>query len=214
MEDELIVNLSPAMKKGSDNERFGIEQLFGSKTRSRLLQLFLKNPEERYYVRELTRKIGAQLNSVRRELNNLVELGVVAEVDGPSEEGKKDRKKYYTVNTRFGLYEELRSLFAKASVLIQQDLVRVLVDEQPIQVLILTGLFTGSDDHETDMLIVGSPDQKILKERIAGFEAELGCELNYTVMPTDEYLYRRDISDRFLMSILDAQNIEIHNALP
>ena len=97
------------MKKGSDNERFGIEQLFGSKTRSRLLQLFLKNPEERYYVRELTRKIGAQLNSVRRELNNLVELGVVAEVDGPTSEGKKDRKKYYTVNVRFGLYEELRS---------------------------------------------------------------------------------------------------------
>ena len=203
------------MKKGSDNDRFGIEQLFGSKTRSRLLQLFLKNPDSQYYVRELTRKISAQLNSVRRELNNLVELGVVVEVEGVTgEDGKKDRKKYYKVNQTFGLYEELRALFAKASVLIQQDLVRILVDEQPIQVLILTGLFTGSGEHETDMLIVGSPDQKGLKERIEGFEAELGCELNYTVMPTDEYLYRRDISDRFLMSILDGENIEIHNALP
>ncbi|HBU27670.1 TPA: hypothetical protein DEB00_00960 [Candidatus Uhrbacteria bacterium] len=203
------------MKKGSDNERFGIEQLFGSKTRSRLLQLFLKGPDARYFVRELTRKINAQLNSVRRELNNLVELGVVVEMeDVVVEDGKKDRKKYYQVNKDFGLYEELRLLFAKASVLIQQDLVRILVDEQPIQVLILTGMFTGARENETDMLIVGSPEQKALKERIEGFEQELGCEINYTVMPTDEYLYRRDISDRFLMSILDGEFIEIHNALP
>ena len=65
------------MQKGNEQEGFGIEQLFGSKTRSRLLQLFLKQPDEKYFVRELTRKIDAQLNSVRRELNNLVELGVV-----------------------------------------------------------------------------------------------------------------------------------------
>ncbi|PIR48065.1 hypothetical protein COV06_01555 [Candidatus Uhrbacteria bacterium CG10_big_fil_rev_8_21_14_0_10_50_16] len=202
------------MKKGSDNERFGIEQLFGSKTRSRLLQLFLKNQDTRFFVRELTRKINAQLNSVRRELNNLVELGVVVEMEDTEDEGKKDRKKYYQVNKNFGLYEELQSLFAKASVLIQQDLVRTLVDEQPIQVLILTGMFTGGTENETDMLIVGSPEQKNLKERIEGFEQELGCEINYTVMPTDEYLYRRDISDRFLMSILDGEFIEIHNTLP
>lgn len=200
------------MKKGSTTERFGVEQLFGSKTRSRLLQLFLKNPDQAYYVRELTRKIGAQLNSVRRELTNLVELGVVKEVDTP-DGNASDRKKYYQVDTAFGLFEELKALFTKASVLIQQDLVRVLVDEQPIQVLILTGLFTGNTDQETDMLIVGAPSAKKLKERIAGFEEELGCELNYTVMPTDEYLYRRDISDRFLMSILDAESIEIHNTL-
>ena len=202
------------MKKGSDNERFGIEQLFGSKTRSRLLQLFLKNQDTRFFVRELTRKINAQLNSVRRELNNLVELGVVVEMEDTEDEGKKDRKKYYQVNKNFGLYEELQSLFAKASVLIQQDLVRTLVEEQPIQVLILTGMFTGGTENETDMLIVGSPEQKNLKERIEGFEQELGCEINYTVMPTDEYLYRRDISDRFLMSILDGEFIEIHNTLP
>lgn len=199
------------MQKGRKTERFGIEQLFGSKTRSRLLQLFLNNPTNQYFVRELTRKIDAQLNSVRRELNNLVELGVVEEMDeveGP----KKERKKFYRANTGFSLFDELRALFTKASILIQQDLVRVLVEEQPIQVLILTGLFAGDPDVETDMLIVGSPDPKILQARMEEFERELGREINYTVMPTEEYLYRKDISDRFLLSILEGEHVVIHNA--
>lgn len=199
------------MQKGRKTERFGIEQLFGSKTRSRLLQLFLNNPTNQYFVRELTRKIDAQLNSVRRELNNLVELGVVEEMDeveGP----KKDRKKFYKVNMEFALFDELRALFTKASILIQQDLVRVLVEEQPIQVLILTGLFAGDPDVETDMLIVGSPDPKVLQARMEEFERELGREINYTVMPTEEYLYRKDISDRFLLSILEGEHVVIHNA--
>ncbi len=199
------------MKKGRKSERFGVEQLFGSKTRSRLLQLLLNNPTSRYYVRELTRKIDAQLNSVRRELNNLVELGVVEEIDD-AEGPKKDRKKFYRVNTEFTLFDELRALFTKAAVLIQQDLVRILVEEQPIQVLILTGLFVGGADVETDMLVVGSPDPKALQERIAGFERDLGHEINYTVMPTEEYLYRKDISDRFLLSILEGNHLVIHDA--
>jgi|FLOH01.1.fsa_nt_gi predicted transcriptional regulator len=202
------------MQKGNEQERFGIEQLFGSKTRSRLLQLFLKQPDEKYFVRELTRKIDAQLNSVRRELNNLVELGIVEEtIGGKDDDGKNDRKKYYSVNTHFTLYDELKSLFTKASVLIQQDLVKSVIEGQPVRALILSGSFVGTTDSETDMLIVGEPNAKELQARIADFEIALGREINYTVMPTDEYLYRRDISDRFLASILDNDNVVIHSTL-
>ncbi|MBT6253626.1 winged helix-turn-helix transcriptional regulator [Candidatus Uhrbacteria bacterium] len=201
------------MQKGNEQEGFGIEQLFGSKTRSRLLQLFLKQPDEKYFVRELTRKIDAQLNSVRRELNNLVELGVVEVTGSDSKEEKTDRKKYYQVNKHFTLFDELRSLFTKASILIQQDLVKSVIEGQPVQALILSGSFVGTTESETDMLIVGSPEPKSLQERIVAFETALGREINYTVMATDEYLYRKDISDRFLASILDNDNVVIHNTL-
>ena len=40
-----------------------IEQLFGSKTRVKLLQLFYANPNRSNYVREITRKIDEQINS-------------------------------------------------------------------------------------------------------------------------------------------------------
>ena len=177
------------------------------------MQLFLKQPDEKYFVRELTRKIDAQLNSVRRELNNLVELGVVEVTSSDNKEEKTDRKKYYQVNKHFTLFDELRALFTKASILIQQDLVKSVIEGQPVQALILSGSFVGTTESETDMLIVGSPEPKSLQERIVAFETALGREINYTVMATDEYLYRKDISDRFLASILDNDNVVIHNTL-
>ena len=53
------------------------EKLFGSKTRAKLLRLFFENPEKSFYVREMTRVLDEQLNSVRRELLNLENIGVI-----------------------------------------------------------------------------------------------------------------------------------------
>jgi len=64
------------------DELFTPESLFGSKTRVRLLNLFLEHPERPFYVREITRKVDAQLNSVRRELQNLIALNIINEVEG------------------------------------------------------------------------------------------------------------------------------------
>ena len=54
-----------------------LDRLIGSKTRVRLLQLFLANPKQPFFVRELTRKISAQINAVRNELKTLESLSIV-----------------------------------------------------------------------------------------------------------------------------------------
>ena len=95
---------------------FKLEQMFGSKTRARLMGLFLQHPDEAFFVRELTRRIDAQLNSVRRELKNLMEIGLISEKAGDNRVKSKalaDKKKYYNVNKDFILFDDLRSLFKK-----------------------------------------------------------------------------------------------------
>src|ERR1700709_532175 len=81
-----------------------IEQLFGSKTRVKLLQLFYSNPGQSFYVREITRKIDEQINSVRRELSNMMEVGVITS-------DSADNKLYYEVNQRYDYYVPLRAIF-------------------------------------------------------------------------------------------------------
>src|SRR5487761_1432565 len=81
-----------------------IEQLFGSKTRVKLLKLFYSNPNRSFYVREITRKIGEQINSVRRELSNLLNIGIITS-------DNTNNKLYYEVNQKFEYYEPLQQIF-------------------------------------------------------------------------------------------------------
>src|SRR5882672_12626369 len=81
-----------------------VEQLFGSKTRVKLLQLFYSNPNRSFYVREITRKIDEQINSVRRELANLLSIGIIAS-------DTNNNRLYYEVNQQYDFYEPLSAIF-------------------------------------------------------------------------------------------------------
>src|ERR1044071_8924663 len=85
-----------------------IEQLFGSKTRVKLLQLFYSNPNRSFYVREITRKIDEQINSVRRELANLLNVGIIVS-------DNTNNRLYYEVNQNYEFYEPLRAIFGGAT---------------------------------------------------------------------------------------------------
>ena len=82
-----------------------LKRLFTSKVRVKLLKVFLSNPDEEYFIRELTRKLDEQINSVRRELDNLKKAGLL-------NFKTKNRKKYYIVNKNFILFPELKSIIA------------------------------------------------------------------------------------------------------
>jgi len=201
-----------------------LEQLFGSKTRVRLLRLFLNNSKDAYFVRELTRKIGAQINAVRNELDNLVEMGLVAAVVDFDDEDADDKakgknrrsvhqRKYYRINVDSLLYPELRALFMKAQVMLEKDFVRRLTVAGPISYLALTGFFVSEEPSPTDLLIVGKLNRDKLANVIRGFEREVGREVNFTVLTPQEYRYRRDVTDRFLYSILESRKLVVIDTL-
>lgn len=199
-----------------DTSEFKLEQLFGSKTRARLLGLFLQHPDDAFFVRELTRKIDAQLNSVRRELKNLMELGLVVESSDETGGKKKalaDKKKFYSANKQFVLFEDLRSLFKKVSILLKNSLVQEIDDKGDIDFFAYTGRFVDKKEIPTDIMIVGDINQKTLQKVIAAFETELGHEINYTLMQKEEFLYRQQVTDRFLQSIMEGEKIIMKNRL-
>ena len=128
---------------------FKLEHMFGSKTRARLMGLFLQHPDDAFYVRELTRKIDAQLNSVRRELKNLIEMGLISEkrADSPvKSKALSEKKKYYIVNTDFILYEDLRALFQKVQILLKHNLVQEIDNKGKIFYFAFTGRFVDATD--------------------------------------------------------------------
>mgnify|MGYP001600118303 CR=1 FL=1 len=190
-----------------------LEQLFGSRTRVKLLHLFLMNPQLSFFVRELTREIEAQINSVRRELINLTRLGLIypieKEITLPT--GLKE-KKFYALNTAYLLTGEMASLFTKARILAEQDMVEKIKALDNLQYFVLTGFFVGHKG-QTDMLLVGQLDKAKLGQIVSTFEKDLRREVNYTLMTPAEYLYRKEITDKFLYDILVNKKIEVVNVV-
>ncbi len=193
-----------------------LEHLFGSKTRVKLLRLFLRNPDEPIFVRELTRRVETQINAVRRELLNLVKLGLVTEaaVEEPATTptGKKRpglKRKYYQLNKQFPLLNELSSLILKAQVLLDRRLDKEIAALGDVRYLAFMGAFiqgTGgtSNGPAIDLFLVGKIDMVGFKTLMTEVEGVFGSELNFSILAPDEFRYRKELGDRFLHSILDA----------
>jgi hypothetical protein len=200
-----------------------IEQLFGSKTRVKLLQLFYSNPNRSFYVREITRKIDEQINSVRRELANLLSIGIIAS-------DTTNNRLYYEVNQTYEYYEPLRLIFgqggsapatavaaaegetpatpskkvvnAGGTTNVERDKIKALGN---VEVALYTGQFTRDESSGIDALIVGDVNQHALQKFMTELETQEGKEIRYTVMPSQEFNYRLQIKDRFISTVLTAK---------
>ncbi len=183
-----------------------LEQLFSSRTREKLLNLFLFNQDKRFFVREITRIIGERLNSVRRELANLEKFQLVV-----SEE--EDRRKYYSLNMDFILLPEMTSLFIKARLLWENKILESTKKYDGIRYLSLVGFFVDDDEAKTDIVIVGRINKTNLASFIREIEKITNQPLRYTHFTTKEYNYRNSMTDRFLYDLLERKSIVLINKL-
>jgi hypothetical protein len=189
-----------------------LSSLFGSNARVKLLKQFLFNPEEKYYIRQLARDLALQVNSVRRELENLKDFGLLKEEAAETEkspEKTNQEKKYYRVNKSFALFEDLKALVAKSQILYKEDLVKSIEKLGSIKLLLLTGIFVNKFNSPIDILIVGRVNKEKLIKTIKDLEKDLGREVNYTLMDATEFKYRRDITDIFLYDVLEGEKIVV-----
>ena len=131
-----------------------LKALFSSQTRVKLLSTFLLHPDQEYFIRELTRLLGEQINSIRRELENLRRIGLV-------KARHKNRKKYYKIDTDFPLYADLRNIFAK-EIQAESPVVANLKKLPNVELVLLAGMFTGTES-KVDLLIVGTVKKEILE---------------------------------------------------
>lgn len=190
-----------------------IDALFGSKTRVKLLHLFLNNPGKAFYVREITRLIDEQINSVRRELANMLNVGII-------KSDNADNKLYYEVNQRYEYYVPLRAIFSDAidaSQVVEQSTPSTLdwqgrLDELGgIRLALLGGVFVAGSAGSVDILLVGNPAPAKLKAFIKTLEKKEGREINYSVMKYDEFYYRLSIRDRFISELVGGKHIVIRD---
>jgi DNA-binding transcriptional ArsR family regulator len=187
-----------------------IDALFGSKTRVKLLHLFLNHPGESFYVREITRKIDEQINSVRRELSNMLNVGIITS-------DSVDNKLYYQVNQRYEHYLPLKRIFARgdddaaedfavgdAAPLRDSNKYKVLFqDLSGARVVIIAGVLVRGSTSTLDILIAGNVATSKAKNIVKSIERSEGREINFTVLPYEDFYYRLSVRDRFVYEVIN-----------
>ena len=184
-----------------------IDSLFGSKTRVKLLHLFLNNPGKSFYVREITRLIDEQINSVRRELANMMNVGIIVSDNA-------DNKLYYAVNQQYQYFEALSMIFAdnshkaKEPKAVAKDATWLAKVGQlsGLRLAIAAGTLVRGSASRVDLLVVGEIVQSQLEKLMDKAEKLEKKSLNYAVLSYDDFYYRLSVRDRFVTDILSGKH--------
>lgn len=171
--------------------------LFTSRTRLKVLNVFIPRPDEMFYVRQVTRLVDEEVNAVRRELERLKSIGLLTTE-------KRANRLYYKVRREFEFYYDLLRMIGKTTGL------GLMITEKAeaigrINYLMLSSRFvqqTPPGPNDIDVLLVGRVDLEKLQAIIRQYEEQVGHEVNYTVMTQDEFEFRKKRNDAFIRSVL------------
>lgn len=170
-----------------------LEKLFGSSARVKIMKLFLFNPEVCFEKIEVVSKTKASQANVNRELKLLSDISLV-----------KKRSKGYILNQEFGFLKQLKNLLINNEPLQQGDIAKRIGKTGKIKLIIVSGVFIQSDDSRIDLLVVGDEiKERALKSVVQTMESEIGKELKFTSLKTEDFKYRHSICDRLIRDVLD-----------
>jgi hypothetical protein len=190
-----------------------LTKLFGSGARVKIMRLFLFNPEITFSIDEVVAKTKCSSRDVRKELLLLKNVDLVKKRIYFRDVAKKIRKKLvmkkiksvgFHLDAKFPYLNSLRNLLTVVSLDTNEDLVRRFSSLGRVKLLLVAGVFTQEWDSRVDLLVVadGLSPQKA-EHIIKGIEAELGKELSYTALDTNDFEYRLNIHDKLVRDILD-----------
>jgi hypothetical protein len=180
-----------------------LEDIIISRVRVKILVLFLSNPGIIFHVRDIVRKVDEEINAVRRELSHMEAAGMV------SKEQRANRL-FYAFRKDYPLYYELMELVDKTSGL-GYDIIKNKAKLGKIKFAMMSGRYirglAKKSGNDVDLLVVGTVVLPELSQLVKAEESRKGNELNYTVMTEEEFIFRKNRRDPFVLSVLEGSRV-------
>jgi hypothetical protein len=185
-----------------------LENLFGSKDRWRMIKMFLLNSGESFSLTEVSRRTKVERRKMRRIISQLSKSGFIT--------GRKRKEGwFFSVNKNYPFFSELKKLVIKSNIYPQCESLGKVKKLGDVKLSIITGVFINEPKVRTDLLIVGARISKAKMDHLlADLEAELGREVNYSLMDIEEFKYRANMFDKFIMEILEMPHEILVNKIP
>lgn len=171
-----------------------LKYLFVSQTRLKLINVLFYSPQEIFYVRQLVRLVDEEINSVRRELDNLKKAGLI------NFEWRGNRL-YYWANQNSPLFTNLITIANQNSGL---GLKLQTKNENlgNLKLVFYTYNFlinNKKNPDDIDIIIVGDISFNEIESYLQQEEKVRGREINYMVMDKNEFILRKQKRDQFII---------------
>jgi hypothetical protein len=175
-----------------------LAKLFGSSARVKLLRLFLFHPRAAFTAPEAAVRARVTERLARSELALYQRSKLI----------KRNRRRgigaSYSLNADFEYRAVLQSLLLNAPIRAEEILAR-LRSVGGIKFIAIAGIFMGEwAEERLDLLLVGDRvKERRVRERINRLESEIGREVRYALLPSLEFYYRLNMSDKLVRDVLD-----------
>jgi hypothetical protein len=184
-----------------------LETFFGSKHFVRILKLFIQNPESVFTQAEIGDKVKGKVDAITKAMYPLTKVKFVV---------SKNTKgaKRYQLNPRFSYLPEIKKLVLKEVPMADNAASSTLKKISEIKFAAVGGVLIGHPKGSVDLLAVSDKLNKSrFKKIVENLEAEIGQEVNFTLMDSKEFLYRFDLYDKFIMAMLEEPNVVVVNKM-
>lgn len=174
-----------------------LTELFSSQARVDILKLFLLNPADNFYQREIAVNCHLPIRAVQREVQRLEKIGLVFK-------SKRGNRNYYQVDRSVSIFEELKSIFLKTAGLgdVLKDSLKEQIEE--IAIAFIYGSYakhkeTASSD--LDLFIIGTIEPKKVSTILAKAKSSLKREINFSVYSMEEYRQKEKRGNHFITTL-------------
>ncbi len=183
-----------------------LQKLFGSSLRVKLLRLFLFNPRQAFTLAEAATRTRTPRKAVRREVALLTNIELI-------ESSARKREKRFSLKQDFAYLSALQNLLLNTPVRGKEIYDRI-HGVGVVKLIVITGVFMGEQDIALDLFIVGDRvKEKKLKEALRALESEIGKELRYALLSTEEFFYRINLNDRLVRDVFDYPHTVVYDKL-
>ena len=174
-----------------------LNKILVSEVRVNILKLLLLNPNRAFHIRAIVRQVGAEINAVRRELDNLFEINLV-------NRRQSSNKIFYQIETSHPFFSDLLSLVAKeegvGAAIVKNEKRIGVIDYAVLSLAFLRGRKSTALD--VDLFIVGEVDLEVIKNVVKEEEGKMNKEINYSVMNMEEFMSRKRTNDPFIYRVM------------
>jgi hypothetical protein len=174
-----------------------LEKIFGGAHRVKLMRLFLFNPVLYFETVDVADRSKMDMARARTELSFLSKAELIRK-------STRGNKTVWYLNDKFPYLQEFQRLLLDTSLKNSKPILKKLSKIGKLKFIVFSGIFKELTDGRIDILVVAEGAKKSTAEAVmASIEADIGKEIRFAVLDTEDFKYRLGVGDRLIRDVLD-----------